>query len=82
MATTRRNFGVAFWRRCSPIFRWRSAGQALNTLSVSWPIQPIEDSAMKTRAVLIFCAIGLVPIALGYGAIACSQFGRPFRHYR
>ena len=23
---------------------------------------------MKTRAFLIFCAVGLVPIALGYGA--------------
>jgi len=26
------------------------------------------DERMKTRAFLIFCAIGLVPIALGYGA--------------
>jgi hypothetical protein len=25
-------------------------------------------SSMKTRAFLIFCAVGLVPIALGYGA--------------
>ena len=27
-----------------------------------------EAPSMKTRAFLIFCAIGLVPIALGYGA--------------
>ena len=26
------------------------------------------DQAMKNRAFLIFCAVGLVPIALGYGA--------------
>ena len=26
------------------------------------------DESMKTRAFLIFCAVGLVPIALGYGA--------------
>jgi hypothetical protein len=27
-----------------------------------------ESPSMKTRAFLIFCAVGLVPIALGYGA--------------
>jgi hypothetical protein len=27
------------------------------------------EQTMKTRAFLIFCAVGLVPIALGYGAM-------------
>jgi hypothetical protein len=28
----------------------------------------LEHDVMKTRAFLLFCAVGLVPIALGYGA--------------
>jgi hypothetical protein len=28
----------------------------------------MRNDSMKTRAFLIFCAVGLVPIALGYGA--------------
>ena len=28
----------------------------------------VVNESMKTRAFLIFCAVGLVPIALGYGA--------------
>jgi len=28
----------------------------------------MTNESMKTRAFLIFCAVGLVPIALGYGA--------------
>jgi hypothetical protein len=28
----------------------------------------MKNESMKTRAFLIFCAVGLVPIALGYGA--------------
>ena len=33
---------------------------------------------MKTRAFLIFCAVGLVPIALGYGAKPSASLGALF----
>lgn len=33
---------------------------------------------MKKRAFLIFCAIGLVPIALGYGAVPSATLGALF----
>ena len=36
--------------------------------------------SMKTRTFLIFCAVGLVPIALGYGAKPSVTIGRPLRH--
>ena len=34
--------------------------------------------AMKTRTFLIFCAVGLVPIALGYGAKPSASLGALF----
>lgn len=33
---------------------------------------------MKTRAFLIFCALGLVPIALGYGAVPSTSLDALF----
>ena len=38
----------------------------------------MEDSAMKTRAFLIFCAVGLVPIALGHGAKPAARLDALF----
>jgi hypothetical protein len=34
--------------------------------------------SMKTRAFLIFCAVGLVPIALGYGAMPSNSLDTLF----
>ena len=38
----------------------------------------MEDSAIKTRAFLVFCAVGLVPIALGYGATPAASLDALF----
>jgi hypothetical protein len=35
-------------------------------------------SNIKTRVFLIFCAVGLVPIALGYGAMPSASLGMLF----
>ena len=56
-----RRRSVVVWLRLLLTFLFRKT----NTMEIKMNDAP---PSMRTRAFLIFCAVGLVPIALGYGA--------------